>query len=159
MGQHGQVGDDRTLDDHDYDETFDGQQRGGHGRAAQDNEKVDQDGQGDDEMAAPQNGSSEARQLASWDGLDPQLHGFDMNDPEQRQVGDDGREEGRANNIEVRDADDLGHDEGGGAHDRGHELAIGRGRDLHGSCLVRRKADFFHQGDSEGAGGHRVGDG
>ena len=86
VGQHGQVGDDRTLDEHDDRQAFDGQQGRRHGRSAQDHEKVDEHGQGENEVAAAHQGVAEARELVPRDGLDAHLHGLDVYDPEQRQV-------------------------------------------------------------------------
>ena len=75
----------------------------------------------------------------------------------ERDIGDQRRDQRRAHDIEIGNADDLGHDESRRAHDRRHQLAVRRCRHFDGSRLVRRQANLFHQRDGEGAGGYRIG--
>jgi hypothetical protein len=82
-----------------------------------------------------------------------------MDDVDQGDIGDDGRQEGVLDDIHIGDAHVFHHQKGGGPHDRRHELAVGGAGHLHGTGLFRGEADLFHQGNGEGAGGDHVGDG
>ena len=58
------------------------------------------------------------------------LLGFQMDDVDQRDIGNQCRYEGMGHHLEVGDADILDHQEGRRAHDRRHDLAINRRRHL-----------------------------
>ncbi len=87
------------------------------------------------------------------------LDRLEVNDRENGRVGQDRRDKGRLDDLDIGNADDLGHDKGGGTHDGRHELAVGGCSHFHGTGHVIFKSHFFHQGDGHGAGGDRVGDG
>ena len=82
-----------------------------------------------------------------------------MNDVDQGHVGDDGRQKGVLDHLHIGDAHVFDHQKRCGAHDRRHQLAVGRTGHLDGAGLFRLEADLFHQRDREGPGGDHVGDG
>ena len=82
-----------------------------------------------------------------------------MDDGEQGQVIEDGRDEGGLGDGQVADADDVRHDEGRRAHDRGHHLPACGGHGLDRAREVGRVADLLHERDGEGAGAVDVGGG
>ena len=61
--------------------------------------------------------------------------------------------------VDIGNIDILDHEEGRSPHDRRCQLAVGGRCDLDRARLLGRKADPFHQGDGEGAGRDRVGNG
>jgi len=70
------------------------------------------------------------------------------------------RRDGGGNaDLVIRDGEELRHDEGGGPHDRRHDLAHRRGRRLNAAREMGRVSGPLHQRDGKGARGHRVGDG
>ena len=82
----------------------------------------------------------------------PHLH-LDQNTHVIQQGGDDGG----LDDDSVLHPQGLGHDEGGGAHNGGQQLAAHRGGGLNGAGKLLGVACLFHQGDGEGAGGDHVG--
>ena len=86
------------------------------------------------------------------------LHGFEIDDVEQRAIGEQRRQQRVLAHLRVGDADIFGHQERGGAHHRRHQLAVDAGRAFDRAGLHRRVADALHQRDGEGAGGHHIGD-
>ena len=86
------------------------------------------------------------------------LHRLQVDDVEQRAVGQQRRQDGVPDHVGVGDADVLGHDEGGRAHHRRHQLAVDAGGALDGAGLRRRVADALHERDGEHARRHHVGD-
>src|SRR3546814_20921988 len=63
-----------------------------------------------------------------------------------------------ANRVDIGRVGVFHREEGGGAHDRRHDLAVHGGSDLHGPGLFGVEADALHHRDGEGTGGHHVGD-
>ena len=89
--------------------------------------------------------------------LEAHFAGFQVDDVDKGDIGDNRRQESVFDHLDVGDADILDHQEGRRAHDRGHQLAIGRARDLHRAGFFGRKSGFFHQGNRKCAGGHHIG--
>ena len=82
-----------------------------------------------------------------------------MHNVNQRNVGDDRRQEGVLHDLDKVDTNPLDHDESGSAHHRRRQLAVGRGSNLNGARLLCRKARALHQRNGEGTRGHDVGKG
>ena len=118
-----------------------------------DHQQIDQDDDGDQVVRAAEEGRAQRRDLRAGQAGEAELLRLQMGDVEQRDIAERGGDRRGCDHLEIRDADELGDDEGGGSHDRRHELAVGRGRDLDGASLHRRHADPPHDGDREGAGG------
>ena len=66
------------------------------------------------------------------------------------------RQDGLHGHGGVRDLHILRQQEGGGAHDGGHDLPAGGGGSLHGPGKLRLVAGLLHHGDGDGARGHGV---
>ena len=88
----------------------------------------------------------------------PGALGLEVHRHEHREEVEHRRDQRRGRDVQVGDAEELRHHEGGGAHDRRHDLAAGRRHRLDRAGERRPIADLAHQGDREGAGGHHVGD-
>ncbi len=98
-------------------------------------------------------------ELRGLERPDVELHGFEVDHVEKRDVGEHRRNDGSAHDVQIGQPQELGHDEGRRPHDGGHELAVRAGADLHRRGLVGRQAHLLHEGDGEGPGGRHVGDG
>src|SRR3546814_1683133 len=81
--------------------------------------------------------------VCSSDLLEP--HGDD-----QREHVEQRGHQGGESDLAVGHTQDLGHEEGRGAHDRRQDLAGGGGGGLDGGGERRRVADALHEGDREG---------
>ena len=110
-------------------------------------------------MESAEERGPELGQLLFRQGDEVQLERFQVHHVQQGDVGQDRRNGRGGDDVDVRQPQELGHDEGRGPHDRGQELAVGAGAHLHRTGLVGRKAHPFHERDGEGAGGGHVGDG
>ena len=136
----------------------------GPGREPRHHEQIDQHDDRDQKMRAAQKDRPQRlapdllRKIIGGQPAQAQLAGFQMRDIKQRHVGDHGRYQCVHQHLEVGDADQLGDDEGRRAHDRRHDLAVGRGRDLNRARLGARKAGLFHHRDGKGARGDHIGD-
>ena len=86
------------------------------------------------------------------------LERLEVDDVEERDVGNDRRQEGVLDHLRVGNADVLDHQERGRAHDRRHQLAVDGTRHFDRAGLVGPVADPLHQRNREGAGGDHVGD-
>jgi hypothetical protein len=111
------------------------------------------------------NGHQEGNHALAQAGLvhvrnatDVGLHRFQVHDVEQRDVGDQRRQDGVLEHLRVGNADVLDHQESRSAHHRRHDLTVDRSRDLDGGGLVRTIADPLHERNGESSGGHDVGD-
>ena len=60
--------------------------------------------------------------------------------------------------LDIGDADEFNHQEGGRAHHRRHDLAVDRRGHLDRAGLFRAEPNLFHKRDGKGAGGHNVRD-
>ncbi len=95
-------------------------------------------------------------QLLLGHALQPQLLGLQMDGDVNAGEVQHGGQDGLQSHLGIGDAHVLGHQEGGGAHDGGHDLAAGGGGRLNGSGKFGLVARLFHHGDGDGAGGHGV---
>ena len=68
-----------------------------------------------------------------------------------------GRDHCSLDHFDVGDAYEFRHQEGGGAHDRRHQLASRGGGGFYGTGKGRTVAQFLHHGDGEGTGAGHVG--
>ena len=109
-------------------------------------------------MAALKRPACSVRRRVLRDAGHAGLHRLQIDDVEQRAVGQQRRQDGVPDHVGVGDADVLGHDEGGRAHHRRHQLAVDAGGALDGAGLRRRVADALHERDGEHARRHHVGD-
>ena len=82
---------------------------------------------------------------------------LDIDHVEKRKIGQHCRNDGVLHHLAIGNADIFGDQEGGGAHDRRHDLAVDRGRNLDGARLDGRIAHPLHQRDGEGPRGHHIG--
>ncbi len=121
-------------------------------------DQATQDDDAADRHQAARRRLQQVRRARARQAAQAHLGGLDVDDVEQRAVGQEGRHEGVLDDFGVGDADILRDQEGGRPHDRRHELAVDAGRAFDRAGLHRRIADALHQGNGEGAGGHRVGD-
>ena len=81
-----------------------------------------------------------------------------MNQKVERAEVDRRRDRGGQRDLGIGHAEDVGHDEGGDAHDRRHELAAGRGDGFVRGRPFAAVAGAHHQRDRERAGRGDVGD-
>ena len=110
-------------------------------------------------MAALTEDRADLRQLAARDALEVAALRLEVDaEPDAREV-EEGRHDGRLDDIDVGNADELSHEEGRSAHDRRHELAARRGSRLNGSSEILVVAEFLHHRDGQGARADNVGDG
>ena len=98
-------------------------------------------------------GISDAGHAAEFEPLGLQVHHVQDGEVVQRR-----RDDRHQDQLVVRNAQRLGHDERGRAHDRRRDLAAARRRRLDGAGKTRREADLLHQRNRHDAGGHGVGD-
>ncbi len=82
-----------------------------------------------------------------------------MDHDEQGEIIEESREQGGFGDVEVTRAGQIRHQEGGGPHDRGHELPAGGGDGFHRAGEGGAVADLLHERDGEGAGPVDVGGG
>ncbi len=87
------------------------------------------------------------------------LHGFQMHQIEQCNVGNHGRQKGVLDHLQVGNADIFDHQERGRAHDGRHDLTVDRACHLNGARLFRREAHALHERNGESARRHHIGDG
>ena len=149
---HRVLGDDDRHQQHDRPE--DSAARG----PAFDHQQIDQDDDRGQEMDAAEEGPAQMRNIRPRQPSQAELQGLEMRYVEKRHIADR-RREGRGNHdVEIADTDKLGDDERRRAHDRRHDLAVGRRRDLDRAGLDRRQPGPAHHRDGEGPGGHDIGD-
>ncbi len=98
-------------------------------------------------------------EMAPWQSDHVVFQGLDVDDVEQGNVGNDGRQKSVLHDLDVGNAHVLHHQESRRAHYRRHQLAIDRARHLDRRRLVRAVADALHERNGEGAGGHHIGNG
>ncbi|MCY1196067.1 hypothetical protein D9M72_73990 [compost metagenome] len=98
-----------------------------------------------------------ADRAGSHHGLDAELQGLQVDDVEERDVGDRGRQDRVADDVGIGDADVFDHQEGGRAHDGRHDLAIDRRGGLDRARAHAAVAGLFHEGNREDAARHHVG--
>ncbi len=94
------------------------------------------------------------RQTDQADALGLEMHGCEDGDIVKHR-----RHDREGGNGEIAGAQELRHHEGGGTHDRRHELAAGGGHGLDRAGEGGPVAGALHQRDGEGTGGHDVGHG
>ena len=81
-------------------------------------------------MAALTEDRADLRQLAARDALEVAALRLEVDaEPDAREV-EEGRHDGRLDDIDVGNADELSHEEGRSAHDRRHELAMALARSM-----------------------------
>ena len=95
-------------------------------------------------------------QLAHGDALEAQLLGLQMDGDEDAGEVEHRREDGLHGHGGVGDLHVLRQQEGGGAHDGGHDLPAGGGGGLHGPGELRLVAGLLHHGDGDRARGNGV---
>ena len=98
----------------------------------------------------------ELGKLVFGDALQAQLLGFQMDGDEDAGEVQEGGQNGQHHDLLVDNAGRLRHDEGGGAHDGGHDLAAGGGRGFHRAGELTLIAGLLHHRDGDGAGGDGV---
>ena len=86
------------------------------------------------------------------------LFGFKMDHHADAEEMADRGDDGAGGDREIGDSQKLGHDEGGGAHDGGHELPSRGGRSLDRAGELLLVPHLLHHGDGESAGCDRVRD-
>ncbi|MDT4878281.1 hypothetical protein FQZ97_1138690 [compost metagenome] len=74
-----------------------------------------------------------------------------MHDVEQADIRQRGRQEGVLDDVGIRDAHVLDHQEGGRAHHRRHDLAVDRAHGLDRAGLHAAVAGLLHERDGEDA--------
>ncbi len=100
---------------------------------------VDRHGEAADESGTEGEAGQAAQpgaRLTVADGLHAELERLEVHYVEQGDVGDGRRQEGVLDDVDVGDANVLHHQEGGGSHDRGHDLAVDRGGHFHRAGLL-----------------------
>ena len=95
---------------------------------------------------------------APWQAHHIGLEGLQVHDVEQRNVGNDGRQERVLHHFDVGNTHVFHHQESCGPHHGRHQLAVDRAGDFHGTRLVRPVAHTLHQRNGESPGGDHVGD-
>ena len=91
--------------------------------------------------------------------LHPGLHGLQVDNVDQCDVGDECQQRGVLDHLQVRDPDVFHHQERHRSHDGRGQLAVGGGRHFHRPGFLRGETHLAHQGNREGPGGDHVGDG
>ncbi len=81
-----------------------------------------------------------------------------MGDIHQSDIRDHRRNEGRLHHHQVVDITVLGNNKSRRTHYGGHQLAVGAAGHLHCRGFMGGVAHLLHHWDSEGSGGHHVGD-
>src|SRR5690606_19903693 len=124
---------------------------------------VDRHRQAHDQQQAGEKAEQLAQQwpirVGALQSLHAGLHRREMDNVEQRDIGNHRRQEAVTDDVGVGNADILHHQEGSGAHHRRHQLTIDRGGHFNGACLLLAETHALHHGYGEGPGGHGVGDG
>ena len=120
---------------------------------------VDQHDDGDQQVAALTQHHPGAGQAFLGDTLEAQTLGFHVHHEAHGQVVQQGGHQGRLGDLHVADAQELGHDEGGGPHDGRHDLTTGGRGGFHGAGKGTAIAHALHERDGEGAGAVDVGGG
>ena len=82
---------------------------------------------------------------------------FQVYDVDERQIGDERRQQGMLDHFNVGDADVFDHQKRRRSHHRRRQLAVGGRRHFHRAGLGAGKAHFFHQRNREHAGGGDIG--
>ena len=85
--------------------------------------------------------------------------GFVVDADEDAREIQDGGDDGGFYHLGIGEAGAVRHQEGGGPHDGGHELAAGGGGGFHRAGKFRAIAQLFHGGDGKGAGTNGIGHG
>ena len=150
-------GDDPARDD-DHHDREDRIEDGAVRAPALHHEQIDENDDRNEMMDAGEEGRAERRNLCRWQPPQTEFRRLEMGNVEQREIAEDGRNCRCHDHVEVGDSDELGNDEGGSAHDRRHDLAVGRCSDLDGAGLHRRHADPPHDGNRECSRGDHIGD-
>ncbi|EKD36273.1 MAG: hypothetical protein ACD_75C01573G0001 [uncultured bacterium] len=119
---------------------------------------IEQDAQRNHKMEAADKCLEKVRQLCFRHAFQAKFAGLEMGDVKKGHINGHRRDDCRFAHLGIGDIDILGDDEGGGAHDRRHDLAVDSRGNLDGGCFGGRVADFFHHRDGEGAAGDDVGD-
>ena len=141
--------------DADHHGGHDGQSRGiSHGIGVGGHQHHQQH-QGEQQVD-PLHENAQLGQLVPGDALEAQLLGLQMHSDVDAGEIQHGRQDGPHGDGAVRLAGELGHEEGGSAHDRRHDLAAGGSGSLHGAGELALIAGLFHHGDGNGAGSHGV---
>ncbi len=91
------------------------------------------------------------------DGLKPHLQRLQVHDVEQADVGQRGRQKRVLDDLGIRDAHVLHHQEGRGAHHRRHDLAVDRTHGFDGAGLHAAVARLLHERNGEDAARDHVG--
>ena len=128
------------------------------GLAAPD-QHVQQEHNGDQQMAPVTHDLAGLGHLVLGQAVEAVLGGPHLDLDDDAQIVDQGGDDGGLDNDAVLNAQGLRHDEGGGAHDGGQQLAAHGGGGLHGAGELLGVAGLLHQGNGEGAGGDHVGHG
>ena len=98
----------------------------------------------------------ELRQLVTRSALQAELFSFVVNAQPYADVVQHCRDNGSLNNIKVRNAYKLCHQEGSSAHNRRHQLTAGRSSSLNSTRKCRTITELFHHRDGESAGAGNV---
>jgi len=110
-------------------------------------------------VGSPHEGLEEIRSILLGEPLDPGLYSLQVDDAEDGHVAEHRGDKGMFDDLDIGDIGKLRHDKSCGPHHRGHQLAVGRGCNLHGPCDLRPEAYLLHQGNGHGPCGDGVGDG
>ncbi|MPM22872.1 hypothetical protein SDC9_69332 [bioreactor metagenome] len=98
-------------------------------------------------------------QFLFFHAVDTAFFGFKVNDKKGVEKVEKRGNYRRQSDGGIGNARHLRHNKGRGAHHRGHDLSALRCRYLDGRRHMGLKAELFHEGDGNGAGGDNVGDG
>ena len=133
---------------------------GGHiGRMARNNQLIQQVENGNQVIKPIGQNRKKHRQLGLGQAFHPELGCFDMGDEKKCHIRGKSRYGCRFAHFEIGQIDIFGNNKSGRAHNRWHQLAVGRNRDFNGRGFFGRIANFFHQGNGEGPSGDHVGNG
>ena len=126
----------------------------GHSLAAGGHQPHQQD-QGDDQVAVAGQ-HAPLGQLLPGNALQTQLLRLQMDGDKNTGEVQDGGQDGLDGHLGVGQLHVLRHQEGGSAHDGGHDLTAGGGGRLYRAGELGLIAGLLHHGDGERAGGHGV---
>ena len=136
----------------------DDRDRGGKGhRIAAGGDEVNQDHQRQKQIGALEQ-TLEHGQLFLVDALETELFRLQVDGDEDAGEVQNGRQDRADDDARIGDAHILRHQEGGGAHDRGHDLSAGRGGCLNSAGKLALIAGLLHHRDRDRAGRDRVAD-